>query len=196
MKIYYYYIPFVTNLFKNRIKIAIELAEIKDTSTLIDIGCGSGFLLKKIRKFNKLCTCFGIDYSLDFLEQIENCGIIQTDIKKMPFSNQYFDKVFVLDILEHVKEINIAINEIERVLKPNGMVILSGPTESWFYKFCRYLWLGSVQYEIGHVYTVYDVEKKFESNGFKLIKQKTLPGILLPGLFRISKYKKIKWESF
>ena len=194
MKVYYYHVPFVTNLFRNRIKIAIELAEIKDTSTLIDIGCASGYLLKQIRKLNKLCTCFGIDHRIPIhAGRLENCGIILADAKKIPFPDQYFNKVFVLDILGYIKEVDITINEIERVLKPNGMVIVSSTTESWFYKFCRYLWIRKLSVEgYPHLQNIYEIEKKFESKGFKLIKQKSLPGMLLPNLFRISKYKKIK----
>ena len=108
----------------------------------------------------------------------------------MPFKTKFFDIVFVLSVLEHIEEIEMVINEIRRVLKPEGFVILSGPTESWFYKFCRLLYRHMLEYE-EHVHTIYGIEKKFIDNGFQLVNRKSLPGFPIPELHRISKFKKI-----
>jgi len=107
----------------------------------------------------------------------------------LPFENNYFDVIFVLDILEHVKEIDKAIEEIKRVLKTNGHVILSGPTETWFYKLCRLFYRRKIVHE-EHVLIVYEIEKKFQEKGFQLMNQKSLPVFPIPELFRISKFKK------
>jgi len=190
MRVYNQNIPFVSNLFRNRVKIALQLADIKSNSTVIDVGCGSGYVLKKIRKLNFSCDRYGIEIGRKHLEELEENHFRQADARKIPFSKEFFDTVFVLDVLEHIKELDVAIDEIRRVLKPNGVVILSGPTESWFYKLSRFLWLRRVDY-IEHVFTVYDIEKQFESKGFKLISRKRLPGFPIPTLFRISKFKKL-----
>ena len=53
------------------------------------------------------------------------------------------------------------------VLKPSEVVILSGPTESIFYKFCRFVWLHKINEE-DHKHTVYDIEKKFKISSLKM----------------------------
>lgn len=183
-------IPLVSNLYKNRIKIAIKFAQLKDDSVILDVGSRDGYLLKTIRNFNTSCKCYGIEKDQRVLEEIETCDVKLGDARQIPFEAKFFDIVFVLSILEHIEEIEIAINEIRRVLKPEGLVILSGPTESWFYKFCRLLYAHKLEHE-EHVHTIYGIEKKFEANGFQLVKRKSLPGFPIPDLHRISKFKKI-----
>jgi len=79
--------------------------------------------------------------------------------------------------------------EIKRVLKNEGIIVVSGPTESWFYKFCRFLYVRTIHHE-EHVHTIYDIEKKFETCGLKLVEKKSLPEHL-PELFRIIKFSKM-----
>ena len=184
--------PFVTRLFKNRLNVAIKLAEIKDDSTVLDIGCNRAYLFKLIHEQNSLCKLYGIDIDLPPLEVMwdTHCEFKTGDVRTIPYQNESFDIVFVTDVLEHVDELDIALKEIHRVIKPNGVAILSGPTESRFYKFCRFLWLRHFNVEY-HVHTVRNIEKKLESNRFQLIKRRSLPRFPIPELFRISKYKKI-----
>jgi len=183
-------IPLVSNLFKKRITIAIKFAKLKDNSVILDVGSREGYLLKTIRKFNVSCQCYGIEKNKNVLKEIETCDIRLADAKQMPFEPEFFDVVFVLDVLEHIEEIEKTINEIRRVLKPEGFVILSGPTESRFYKFCRVLYRRKLEHE-EHVHTIYDIEKKFEVKGFQLVKRESLPGFPIPELIRISNFKKI-----
>lgn len=182
--------PLVSNLYKNRIKIAIKFAQLKDDSVILDVGSRDGYLLKTIRNFNTSCKCYGIEKDQRVLEEIETCDVKLGDVRQIPFETKFFDIVFVLSVLEHIEEIEIAINEIRGVLKPEGLVILSGPTESWFYKFCRLLYARKLEHE-EHVHTIYGIEKKFEANGFQLVKRESLPGFPIPDLHRISKFKKI-----
>jgi len=183
-------IPFVSNLYEKRIKIAMKFAQLKDNSVILDVGSREGYLLKTIRKFNKSCKCYGIENNPKVLKKIENCDIRLADATHMPFEAEFFDIVFVLSVLEHIEELENTLNEIQRILKPEGIVILSGPTESWFYKFCRVLYRRKLEHE-EHVHTIYGIEKKFEANGFQFIKRESLPGFPIPELIRISKLKKI-----
>jgi len=120
---------------------------------------------------------------------IKTCDVRVADVTDLPFENNFFDKVFVLDVLEHVEDLDKAIEEIKRVLKTDGNIILSGPTETWFYKLCRLFYRQMIDFE-EHVHTVYGIEKKIQLKGLRLVNQKSLPGFPIPELFRISKFKK------
>ena len=187
---YYKKTPFVSDIFRNRVKTALELASIKDSSVVLDVGCADGYVLKKTLEINASCKCYGVDVLEKNLREIPNCDIRVSDARNLPFADKFFDIVFVLDMLEHVKDFEQIIKEIKRVLKPNGVAILSGPTETWFYKFCRFLWLRKFSMDEFHLYNIYEIEKKFPPNGFELIKTVSLPRFLIPELFRISKFIK------
>jgi len=193
----------VKNIYWDRIKTAINFANLSDKQILLDLGCNNGPLLKTIRKYNKKCTCWGIDIEPDIMTlDIENCKFKIADVKNLPFDDNYFDIIFALSTLEHIEDIDIAIKEIKRVLKPKGFVILSSPTESLFYRLCRFLLFGvskknALKNKPGfrrdvdlHFQTAYGIEKKFKENGFTQILHKSLPHFPLPELHRIIKFQK------
>ena len=191
------------NLYWNRIKTAIDFAQIHDDFKLIDIGCNRGHLLKSARNTNESCELWGADIDQRIMTlKIDKCNFRVCDVKKLPFENEYFDIVFVISTLEHVPDLDSAVKEISRVLKQGGSAIMSSPTESWFYRFCRFLLFGVTEKDVHtvksgprgeadhHYHNVYGVEKKFLENGFKQIKQKSLPGFPFPELHRVSKFQK------
>jgi len=190
LSVYQRKIPFVSKLFQNRIKTALKLACLNDESILLDVGYSSGYLLTTLRNHNCLSEYYGIDiHHINPQINLKNSNFGIGDVRNLPYHDSYFDVVFLLDVLEHIGKVDIAIKEVFRVLKPEGLVILSGPTESWFYKFCRVLWLGKVNFS-EHKNTIYEIEEKFESNDFTLVAREFLPSQPLPPLFRISKFKK------
>lgn len=203
MTVYGSICPLTKKLFMDRIKTAIDFSHIGNSTVILDVGVNTGQLLKTIRASNDSCECWGIDIEPGIKTlQIENCKLQVADVQNLPFADNYFDAVFALDILEHVKQADIGIKEIHRVLKPNGLAILSGPTESWFYKLCRFIQFGVIKKNLTrnkpgfsgevdyHFHTVYELEDKFLTAGFKKIKEKSLPGKLLPTLFRITAFQK------
>jgi ubiquinone/menaquinone biosynthesis C-methylase UbiE len=193
----------VKNLYWKRIKTAINFAQIKDDHVLLDIGCNQGHLFKVIRKFNKTCKCSGIDIEPNVVNlNIENCSFKVANVNHLPFEDNYFDVVFALSTLEHISDIDIAIREIKRVLKPNGSIIVSSPTESWFYRLCRFLIFGVSEKNVYrnkpgfqgeadfHFQNAYKIEQKLKENGFTQILQRSLPGFPIPELHRIVKFQK------
>jgi len=102
---------------------------IKDTDELdniLDVGCGSGNLLRSIRgRENK----FGIDISStsvqnSTLKQLK-CSVY--DGKKIPFEDEKFNLVCSFNVLEHVDDIDNFLAENLRVLKRDGYLILACP---------------------------------------------------------------------
>lgn len=58
-----------------------------------------------------------------FMENVD----YKADLTKLPFEDGKYDFVFASHVLEHIKNDNIALSEIRRVLKPNGIAILPVP---------------------------------------------------------------------
>lgn len=102
---------------------------IKKNDTLLDFGCGyQAFFLKNISSIIKLGI--GIDAHLKSQNIGTNIILLKYKFQNhLPFNNHYFDKVFMLAVLEHIElsKIDTLFKEIFRVLKPKGMLVLTTP---------------------------------------------------------------------
>ncbi len=67
--------------------------------------------------------------------------IFGCDIQEnIPFEADRFDIIFALDVLEHVEDAEVALDEIFRITKPGGLIFISVPTESIFLVWIRKLY--------------------------------------------------------
>jgi SAM-dependent methyltransferase len=72
-------------------------------------------------------SIFAVYHTADIVGE---CVDFQVDICHIPFENGKYDVVFASHVLEHVKDDNAALSEINRVLKPGGFAILPVPVIS------------------------------------------------------------------
>ena len=101
---------------------------------IIDFGCGDGvqlYLIKKhFEKISKKIDIFGIDLSDEALA-IANKKLKGTfensSVYKSPFENNYFDVSIPSDVIEHIQEPKKMIEEMERVTKPGGIIMIGTP---------------------------------------------------------------------
>lgn len=121
-----------------RVDILMKLLENTKDSILLDIGCGDGFVLKRINCKRKT----GIDLSYNILEKAKSINIVTlicSDAEKLPFKDNVFDIIICTETLEHVLSPRIVMNEIYRVLKKDGNVYISIPYEHGIRPFLRKL---------------------------------------------------------
>lgn len=114
----------------------IEEADIKKGSLVCDVGTGTGvlvpYLLKKIGEKGEIIA---IDYSTEMIKKAKEKFVktkrvkfIVGDIHKTDFPDNYFDYVVCNACFPHFENKNIALKEICRILKKNGLIIISHPT--------------------------------------------------------------------
>ena len=99
------------------------------------------------------------------VSQISNVSPVQADLRKLQFPASHFDKVFCFSTIEHVPEDNIAMQELWRVLKPGGVLVLTTDISLTGQKYKNF----------GRVYTPASFKSLIEK-GTKI----SLPDILLP----------------
>jgi SAM-dependent methyltransferase len=108
---------------------------IPNGAKMLDVGCGAGDnMLRAINELN--CTCSGIDPDpgghgvgrYNGLETEIKLPILQGFAENLPYEDKSFDVVFCSHVLEHVNDEKKSLEEINRVLKPNGILIIGMPT--------------------------------------------------------------------
>jgi len=93
------------------------------TSTVLEAGCGTGLILQRIRPFVKQAN--GVDLSLGMLSKAKERGldVSQADLVSLPFEDNHFDVVYSFKVLPHIADIEKALAEMVRVLKPGGYLL-------------------------------------------------------------------------
>lgn len=122
------------------------LSGIKKADTpikLLDIGCYDGhigLLLK--RKFGKQCKVYGIDVANNSIKLALQNGIqakVCDVTRGISFESNMFDYIFAGEIIEHLYDTDFFMKEVKRVLKPNGIFILTTPNFLSFGRRIYYL---------------------------------------------------------
>ena len=83
------------------------------------------------------------------------------NVEALPQKDASVGTVIALSTFEHVQRFWLGFSEIERVLRPDGVFILSGPTENALYRLGRRLAGFDGHY---HVQTIYDIERQAEAS--------------------------------
>ena len=113
-------------LWKQRL---IEMMNIKSNDKIIDVGSGTGDLIKTILKENNDISIYSIDLNLDMLseakkrfnnQEIKKIKFVNANAEQLPFDNDFFDKYIISFCLRNITYIEKALYESLRVLKPGG----------------------------------------------------------------------------
>jgi len=113
--------------------------------SVLDIGCGGGMLTRVFKECRPDLVFYGCDVSRPALVRARllssNIEFVHADVYHIPFEDHSFDAVIALDILEHLDDPVAALEEIRRVLKPNGVFYVSVPLEASPYNIPGWLYL-------------------------------------------------------
>ncbi len=128
------------------------------TRRILDIGAGAGNMAHHLAHYGQV---FGLDYLARPLAvaQARALDVCQGAGDRLPFANDTFDLVALLDTVEHIPDEFGVFAEVRRVLKPGGKVIVTVPA---------FMWLWSYNDEINahqRRYTAPELRQKLEISG-------------------------------
>jgi SAM-dependent methyltransferase len=95
-----------------------------DPRLILDVGCGYGRFIKRLRADHPEATVVGIDAAPGMLADVEP-PIMTADAQAIPYPDGCADAVLAMHMLYHVPDIAQAVSEFRRVLKPGGTLLVS-----------------------------------------------------------------------
>lgn len=110
-------------------RIAFVAETLSGVSAILDLGCGTGDLLRALGTLlGEEACCVGVDLSPEMLaiarQKIDGCShvyVIQADVTQpLPFPDDTFNLVASLNLLQEVSAPAMVLEEVRRVLKPGG----------------------------------------------------------------------------
>jgi ubiquinone/menaquinone biosynthesis C-methylase UbiE len=115
---------------------------------VLDVACGSTPLNKVIKELNVTGT------DLHYTSK----NVIKADVNKLPFKNNTIDQIYCWCLLEHLPKPELALKEMNRVLKKGGKIILSTelPDKNFYKKDNTHI----------QPFTVPQLQKMFSEAGF------------------------------
>jgi ubiquinone/menaquinone biosynthesis C-methylase UbiE len=126
---------------------------IKHNTTFLDVGCGAGYAMFKAQN-ERNCKVEGIDPNPGahgvgrYLKELVNSPrIYQGFAESLPFESKKFDLVYSSHVLEHVEDEFKALQEMKRVMKDDGVLIIGMPTATmaWLNLFSTVLFTTHVR---------------------------------------------------
>ena len=147
----------------------------KKKLNILDAGCGTGMLAKKLQRFGIVT---GIDINIEALKfaRLRGITVKKASIEKLPFKDGSFDVIVSIDVLTHrsIKNDLIPLREFYRVLKPEGFLILRVSANSWLKL------IHDKHVHMKHRYGKDELFKKLKTAGFSILKLSFINSILFP----------------
>ena len=161
---------------------------------ILDIGCGNARDISYM--VEQGAQVIGVDISEGMVAEAkmdlekhgyENITLESGDATQMSYADGEFDKVLCSEVIEHIPDAEKALDEMWRVLKPGGILILSTPNPNSWYGFDRYVvWERVLRKKWHHPYDHWRSMKELlsltEQKGFKTLRRAGacyVPGFLL-----------------
>lgn len=106
-----------------------RLLKMKGEEDLLDIGCGTGHFLEKLRMSGHSGKLLGVDIASGGFGRAENLAremdvfLLQADARRLPFQGASFEFVTALHMLSHAPKLGPLMSEVKRVLNSGGVFL-------------------------------------------------------------------------
>lgn len=127
----FYYQPVIGWAYRARMNVGLRCLP-ESCDKLLDVGYGSGLLMPTLAKHAR--ELYGVDIhprSKEVTEALKRLGVTatlsQADAKRLPFPDEQFDVALTFSFLDYVRPVGPYIDEMARVVKRGGKLILGIP---------------------------------------------------------------------
>jgi SAM-dependent methyltransferase len=116
--------------FKGRAELEAAIALLRERRALgpiLDLGCGPGLNLGRVRRAFPSERVFGVDISRAAVRIAAAAGVVRADAHRICFPDGSFSAVLLTHVLGHLAEPDAALREVRRILRPSGVLVLTTP---------------------------------------------------------------------
>jgi SAM-dependent methyltransferase len=147
----------------------------------LDMGCGTGGTLDRLREF---AQPVGLDLeplALSLCRERGHENLVLASATALPFADNSFDAAIALDVLEHIPDDTLAARELARALKPGGVAVVTVPAY-------QSLWSGhDIALMHQRRYRAEEVQKLLEGAGLQIEHLSYTVSVLLPAVWVVRK---------
>jgi len=135
--------PIISRIFWGRLVKALNLLP-PDATTLLDFGCGTGVASYAAAQLGKSVTAIDLDLRplrkvMDHITFPKGIDFRECSVEGINGEVGTYDAIIALDVFEHITDLPTTLSVLKSKLAPNGVLIASLPTESFFYRLGRRL---------------------------------------------------------
>ena len=125
--------PLVKFVHLQRLDAIAKLIPRSEKIVFLDAGCGEGHLIERLYQQNPGREYYGVDITPAALEKAkERCSwgtFKQAYLSSTEFPDDFFDCIVCTEVIEHVNDYQTVIQELKRILKPGGSLMITFPNE-------------------------------------------------------------------
>jgi len=162
---------FIDRLYAREKRVHQIIKRTKGTGRILDVGCATGILLSGMQK--RGWECYGVEpnqKAAEYARERFGLDVYEDYLENTAFPNDWFDVVTFMDVLEHIYDPVRTLNEVHRILKPEGVCIGTLPNaNAWEKSFFGPYWIGWDVPRHYHIFTPVTIRQLLEANGFERV---------------------------
>jgi len=160
---------------------------------IMEIGCSSGFLIKDLVNSFPQAAVIGADVVKEPLfklaKTLPGVPLIRFDLLQCPLPDACVDVLVMLNVLEHIENDDLAVQNAFKLLKPGGSLVIEVPAGQYLYD--------AYDAQLHHFrrYSASELRSKLTRAGFTISRKSHLGFLLFPAFAAVKLLNKIRGQS-